>query len=204
VGLRHRVPANRQHFAATYVLPTELADRIRREYPDPLDAGPALQGLRQWLRLAILTDEPMGMPSLSVQSALAHFLSYGKAVDAFRRGACPGQDADRLDRGVVPNAAASATMALTWAMACNDQQKRPEAPEGLPWLFAADEKRAPDEGWRWTVFCGHEPCAAVDHCVHHNLLPHLPKRIPHQIHFGLRPPHPLMDKSDAPFGGGAL
>jgi hypothetical protein len=125
VGLRHRVPANRQHFAATYVLPTELADRIRREYPDPLDAGPALQGLRQWLRLAILTDEPMGMPSLSVQSALAHFLSYGKAVDAFRRGAC-------------------------------------------------------------------------------NLVPHLPQRIPHQIHFGLRPPHPLMDKSDAPFGGGAL
>ncbi len=104
--------------------------------------------------------------------------------------------------GIAPEEAAAPTMALTWAMACNDQQKRPKAPEGLPWLFAADLDLPPEQGWHWSMYCGHEPCAQPDHCVHHDLLPRLPDAIPHQIHFGTRPPHRLADKSDALFAPG--
>jgi hypothetical protein len=64
-----RVSVERQRFVATYVLPDELAPLVRQKLHTP-DVGPALRGLRQWLRLRILTDEPMGMPSLGVQLAL--------------------------------------------------------------------------------------------------------------------------------------
>jgi hypothetical protein len=196
VLLHRRVSAHRQEFAATYVLPADLAASIRHRYDDPRDAGPVLHGLRQWLRLRILTDEPMGMPSLGVQAALDRWAASRTARQAFRKGACGSLRTDRLTETLAPDVADGESMALTWAMACNDEQKRPDSPGELPRLFAADAAIRDGKVWRWVMFCGHEPCCEPGHCVHHDLLPHLPADIPHQVHFGLPAPHRPVDMHD--------
>jgi hypothetical protein len=196
----HRVSVRRQRFAATYVLPDDLAGRVRQRL-NAVDVGLALRGLRQWLRLRILTDKPMGMPSLGVQTALEEFLAL-EAADFFRRNVFGRRSQDSLPDGVLPTEAAGQTMALTWAMTCNDQQLYLKAPPSLPMLFAVDAALVLPGGWSWVMYCGHEPCAASDTCVHHDVLPYLPEQTPHQVHFDVPRDHQLMDKSDAIFTAG--
>ena len=189
-----RVSVRRQRFAATYVLPDDLAPRVRRRLSNA-DVGPAFRGLRQWLRLRILTDKPMGMPSLGVHTALEQFLTLD-AADTFRRNVFGRRSPNRLPDGELPRKAAGPTMALTWAMSCNDQRLSLKAPPSLPTLFAVDAAMNLPRGWPWVMYCGREPCAVPDTCVHHYLLPYLPERVPHQVHFEVPRRHQLMDKSD--------
>ena len=195
-----RVSVRRQRFAATYVLPEDLAGRMCQRMA-AVAVGPALRGLRQWLRLRILTDEPLGMPSLGAHMALEEFLAL-EAADSFRRNVFGRRSHDCLSDGVLPREAAGQTMALTWAMTCNDQRLSLKAPPSLPTLFAVDAALHLAEGWAWVMYCGHEPCAAPDTCVHHDVLPYLPEQVPHQVQFEVPRSHQLMDKSDEIFTPG--
>jgi hypothetical protein len=199
--LGHGPSHRRQRFTADYVLPTSVATRFHHRHPEAQDAGPVLRALRQWLRLRILSDEPMGIPSVAVGESLKDFLRSNDGK-LFEQNALGGRHGTRLRSLILPDEAAAPAMALTWSMACYDQDEPPRAPMTMPDLFTADLAAGVRGGWSWVMHCWHEPCRQPGHCIHHDLLPALPSGQPQQTRFHVPEPYRLVDKSDNDFGPG--
>jgi hypothetical protein len=193
----HHVAARHQRFVADYVLPSGLGRSLHASQPEaPL--GPVMRGLRQWLRLRILTDEPMGMPSVAVWSMWRELVGRRNDFEKFCKHAYGHSHPDFQVQSLRPPQASAEELALTWAMACADEHLKPPFAAELPALFAADQKAGVADGVVWLLQCHHEPCSpGAGRCVHHELVPALPDRVPKQIHFDDPAPYPLIDKSDS-------
>lgn len=184
--------ARRQKFVASFVLPERLGRDLRVRYPSLESIAIAKRGLRQWLRLHVVAPELPAPPSVAVYVLWREFVrgaDYNRfAKRAYGHLLSRGPDRKLLGRRAPPST--SAEMALTFAMACADEDVDAHHPMRLPVLFSVDDSLQLSDGQHWALNCGHDACAtkAGRRCVFHELRPLIPRRLPKQIRFGLPAP----------------
>jgi hypothetical protein len=188
----------RQRYVAEYVLPDGLGRNLYLDDPQ-IEKGPLLRGLRQWLRLRVLTGDIMGMPSLGVWGLWRQFIAQTDTYSEFCQHAFGHAPTQSERPTTAPGSASVDQLALTWAMACEDEHLKPTLAHQLPYLFDADDKAGIHSDLHWVLRCGHSKCTASagQRCVQHEIVPRLPERLPKQIHFGEPRPPGLFDKSDS-------
>jgi hypothetical protein len=186
---------HRQHFVSSYVLAEDLGRELRSQYPSLGSVAIAKHGLRQWLRLHILSPGSLVLPSRAV-FLLWHEFVGSREFDEFAQhayghlgGHRPGPDALKR-RPVITDKAA---LALSFAMACVDEGGSPEHPSNLPTLFRVDDALGLQDGQHWELNCGHSVCQPRTgaRCVYHDLGPHMPDELPKEVRFGVPQPFPL-------------
>jgi hypothetical protein len=190
---------HRQKFVASYVLPDHLGRELKARFPSLESIAAAKHGLRQWLRLHILAPESLVLPSLGVFLLWHEFVGSSEFDQFSKHGYGHRQDPhDLMHR---PRTSDNQGLALTFAMACIDDGLDPDYPLRLPTLFGVDDVLALDEGQHWVLNCGHSAChtEAGVRCVHHELGPFVPDRLPKEIRFGLSDPVAL-EGSHGPYG----
>ncbi|MGI8751972.1 MAG: hypothetical protein ACR2MN_06625 [Acidimicrobiales bacterium] len=124
-----------------------------------------------------------------------HFCSgaYGHLLDQKAEPQIPAEN---------PTVPGGVAIARTFALACHDEgQTRYQTK--LPVLFKADTSLGLADGRRWMLNCGHATCAPDDgaRCVHHELLPLIPEKLPHQIPYEVGASYPAVNTiSENQFG----
>lgn len=184
-GSKARGVRRRQDFVASYQFPQSLGHDLSKAYPHLLSLEPAVQGLRQWLRLHVAAPELLGMPSRAVDLLWHEFILHTVFYKEFCLGAY-GRDLHHAPERSMDGRQAQVLngegMARTFGMACADDHIA-DPKLGLPTLFTVDAAVGLTDGQWWTFDCGTATCSAALpwRCLRHQVLPFAPRRLPPQF-----------------------
>ena len=161
-GSRGRL-LKQQEFVASYVLPAGIGHDLRWKYPQLADLGPAIVGLRQWLRLHVLAPGELAMPSRSVDVLWHEFILHTKVYDEF----CARAYGHKLHHKPARSMTTAELVRLkgqglgwTFALACRDEGLSLAHPSRLPLLFRVDDDLGLPDGQHWILSCGRGLCGA--------------------------------------------
>jgi hypothetical protein len=167
------------------VLPESVGQDLKWRHRDLVDIDPAIQGLRQWLRIHVLAPGELAMPSRSVDLLWHEFILNTKAYDQF----CAKAYAHKLDHKPAKSMTTDQLVRLrseglgwTFALACRDENLSLAHPSKVPLLFGVDSEIGIPDGRPWILSCGQPTCSSVNGkgCIQHAVLPHLPRKLPPQ------------------------
>jgi hypothetical protein len=144
----------REHFIRSYVFPATLFESFKKQRATLSDKDVQLvaRALRQYFIVYLRAGRSViGMPSRVVDDLWHEFILATRTYQLFCQSAfghflhhIPAAEASRDPR-------VNAGMALTWKLACLEENIKPGRPTRLPLLFAIDAKLSIADGYTYSL-----------------------------------------------------
>jgi hypothetical protein len=144
----------REHFIRGYVFPTSLFESFQKSHRNlgEKDVQLVARALREYFIVYLRAGRSViGMPSRVVDDLWHEFILATRTYQLFCQSAfgrflhhIPATEASHDPR-------VNAGMAVTWRLACLEENIRPRSPTRLPLLFAIDEKLAIPDGYTYSL-----------------------------------------------------
>jgi hypothetical protein len=151
IQLRHLA---REHFIRSYVFPSTLFESFQKQHATLSDKDVQLvaRALRQYFIVYLRAGHGViGMPSRVVDDLWHEFILATRTYQLFCQSAfghflhhIPAAEASHDPR-------VDASLALTWKLACLEENIKPSGPTRLPLLFAIDEKLSIPDGYKYSL-----------------------------------------------------